>query len=189
MRDWSKEPYVKLYSRESLEKWLWPLFQRGLRDYLLRFADEDGTLIVIVSGEADPVGALLRGLGAHPDEIQPARGFVERLLADGFLRLEADRIRIVNFEVAQAGVAREDIGRSPGAIRSRRYRRRRSARIFARDGWRCRYCGSRTRLSIDHIEPRCRGGSDAVENLATACLACNCRKGGRTPAEAGMVLQ
>ena len=36
--------------------------------------------------------------------------------------------------------------------------------------------------------PRCRGGGDSWDNITTACLSCNVRKGSRTPEEAGMPL-
>lgn len=61
--------------------------------------------------------------------------------------------------------------------------------VFQRDGHCCQYCGySGERLSIDHVVPRSRGGGDVWENVTTACLACNVRKGNRTPREAGMPL-
>ena len=61
--------------------------------------------------------------------------------------------------------------------------------VFQRDGHCCQYCGySGERLSIDHVVPRSRGGGDVWENVTTACLACNVRKGNRTPREAGMLL-
>jgi 5-methylcytosine-specific restriction endonuclease McrA len=53
--------------------------------------------------------------------------------------------------------------------------------LFQRDGHRCQYCGSRQeRLSVDHVLPRSRGGMDTWENVTTACLSCNVRKGNRT---------
>lgn len=63
------------------------------------------------------------------------------------------------------------------------------AQVRQRDGGSCRYCGSKENLSIDHIVPRCQGGGDEPENLVVACRSCNSRKGGRTPKQAGMVLQ
>ena len=61
--------------------------------------------------------------------------------------------------------------------------------VFQRDGHRCQYCGCLAeRLSIDHVIPRSRGGSDVWENVTTACMPCNVRKGNRTPREAGMPL-
>lgn len=54
------------------------------------------------------------------------------------------------------------------------------ARIFSRDGNRCVYCGEvfpEEHLSLDHVQPRMRGGDNSGGNLVTACLACNARKG------------
>ena len=46
--------------------------------------------------------------------------------------------------------------------------------LFQRDHQTCQYCGSRDQpLSIDHVVPRSRGGSDTWENVTTACLSCN----------------
>ena len=61
--------------------------------------------------------------------------------------------------------------------------------LFHRDGHRCQYCGSSAdQLSIDHVVPRSRGGLDTWEDVTTACLPCNVRKGNRTPREASMPL-
>jgi hypothetical protein len=57
------------------------------------------------------------------------------------------------------------------------------AAVFKRDGYRCVYCGSPERLACDHVTPLSRGGPSVMENLATACTACNCAKGARTLAE------
>lgn len=59
--------------------------------------------------------------------------------------------------------------------------------VFARDDYRCQYCGARAD-SIDHVLPRSRGGLDVWDNLAAACRPCNARKRDRTPDEAGMRL-
>ncbi len=63
--------------------------------------------------------------------------------------------------------------------------------IFARDRGTCQYCGRRfatSELSIDHVRPRSRGGSNSWGNVVCACVKCNVRKGGRTPEEAHMRL-
>jgi 5-methylcytosine-specific restriction endonuclease McrA len=61
--------------------------------------------------------------------------------------------------------------------------------IFRRDGHICQYCGRKSAtLTVDHIIPRHRGGEHTWTNLVTACPACNRRKGGRTPLQAGMSL-
>jgi 5-methylcytosine-specific restriction endonuclease McrA len=61
--------------------------------------------------------------------------------------------------------------------------------LFARDGWRCVYCGSAgSRLTLDHVIPRSRGGDSSWENVVTSCAPCNLRKGNRLPHEVHMVL-
>ena len=44
--------------------------------------------------------------------------------------------------------------------------------IFARDDYRCVYCGQQFEpdlLSVDHVQPRVRGGDRSGGNLVTAC--------------------
>jgi 5-methylcytosine-specific restriction endonuclease McrA len=63
--------------------------------------------------------------------------------------------------------------------------------LFARDRNLCMYCGthfSRGDLTRDHVVPLSRGGRDTWENVVTACLHCNVKKGGRTPQQASMPL-
>lgn len=57
-------------------------------------------------------------------------------------------------------------------------------RIYARDGYRCRYCkrgpgdgAMAVRLTLDHLRPAALGGSDEEGNLVTACLSCNGARG------------
>lgn len=59
--------------------------------------------------------------------------------------------------------------------------------VLARDHRRCGYCGGRA-ATIDHVVPRSRGGDWSWLNTVAACVACNERKGNRTPAEARMRL-
>ena len=51
--------------------------------------------------------------------------------------------------------------------------------VVERDGAFCATCGSETSLTIDHIVPVIRGGTDALENLRVLCQSCNSRKGAR----------
>ncbi len=63
--------------------------------------------------------------------------------------------------------------------------------IFHRDRNRCQYCGRlfpQRGLNVDHVIPTSRGGKSCWENVVCACIACNSRKGCRTPEEAGMTL-
>ena len=61
--------------------------------------------------------------------------------------------------------------------------------LFARDGWRCMYCGTPSgKLTLDHVVPRSRGGDSVWENVVTSCAPCTLRKGNRTLEESGLHL-
>lgn len=45
----------------------------------------------------------------------------------------------------------------------------------------CHYCGKELHplrdFCIDHVVPKCAGGTDAIDNLVAACRPCNLKKG------------
>jgi len=100
---------------------------------------------------------------------------------------EDDWIRSVQFEVQVPRVIRLlTFDRLP---KQKLHLTRRN--VLARDGHVCQYCGRHLPnhlLSLDHVVPRSRGGEATWENIVCACLACNIKKGGRTPHEAHMKL-
>lgn len=61
------------------------------------------------------------------------------------------------------------------------------ARVFERDGFRCRRCGRHRddvkTLHCDHIIPVARGGKSVEWNLQTLCDACNLGKSDRAPTD------
>lgn len=63
--------------------------------------------------------------------------------------------------------------------------------IFARDGYKCQYCGDKfdiNELTYDHVTPRSQGGKTCWENIASCCSDCNLKKANRTPEQARMKL-
>lgn len=65
----------------------------------------------------------------------------------------------------------------------KRLGKRAAARIDERDGFRCVYCklhrdDSEMPMTIDHLTPRSRGGTDELHNLVTACWGCNSERQG-----------
>jgi 5-methylcytosine-specific restriction endonuclease McrA len=119
-----------------------------------------------------------------------------RLVIDGKAEIvEADRGRTVRSE--RLAIPR------PAVIRLRRFvhvprRFRRQVTntfLFARDGYRCQYCGRasfelrpREALTRDHVVPISRGGLNVWTNVVTACSACNTRKADHLVSECGMHL-
>ena len=61
--------------------------------------------------------------------------------------------------------------------------------ILKRDSQSCQYCGTKNSpLTVDHITPKVKGGKDSRENLTTAWVSCNNKKGNRTLREANLRL-
>lgn len=49
--------------------------------------------------------------------------------------------------------------------------------ILERDGYACRYCGSKSGpFEFDHVYPVSKGGETSINNIVTACQKCNSRK-------------
>ena len=105
------------------------------------------------------------------------RGKAEPLLNSGF-----------HFRSASARHELPSVIRLVYLVKRPLHRRRLSRReVFVRDGFRCVYCGSKARdLTLDHVMPRSQGGQHTWHNVVSACKACNHRKAGRTPLQAGM---
>ncbi len=131
--------------------------------------------------------ALVLNATYEPLSIVSARRAVCLLLDEKAEMVEADEVAVIRSESLTVPI--------PAVVRLRymvKAPRRRVAAVsrravFARDDYRCQYCGSRAD-SIDHVVPRSRGGCDVWDNLAAACRPCNTRKRDRTPDEAGMRL-
>jgi 5-methylcytosine-specific restriction endonuclease McrA len=54
--------------------------------------------------------------------------------------------------------------------------------VFQRHDFTCVYCGRRfsaDELTVDHVEPRVKGGDHSRGNLVAACRPCNREKGGQ----------
>lgn len=129
-RDWSRERWRRLYVREPLEQRAWGLFARGLRDYFIRLAEDDGYL-------ASDVPALLKALNPRDEECDLTAGAIQFLLEDGFLVSE-DGIRVRNLPAAQGDTIEPPAAEQPtdgqpssgkrprtsSAERQRRYRER-----------------------------------------------------------------
>jgi 5-methylcytosine-specific restriction protein A len=70
----------------------------------------------------------------------------------------------------------------PRSTRRKKISRAKRERIFARDRYRCRDCGVDHDLTIDHVIPVSKGGTNEVKNLRTLCAPCNHYRGNCGPA-------
>lgn len=56
--------------------------------------------------------------------------------------------------------------------------------IYLRDGLACCYCGAcvedEAKLTLDHLKPYSKGGSNEATNLVTCCSRCNSSRGNRS---------
>jgi len=77
-------------------------------------------------------------------------------------------------------------------VRGKRRVRFSRQNIFLRDQGKCQYCREDLALeecTFDHVMPRVKGGKTCWTNVVLACVACNRKKGARTPEEAKMGLR
>lgn len=131
--------------------------------------------------------ALVLNASYEPLSIVSSRRAVCLVLDDKAELIEADEIEVVrsvSLSLPMPAVVRlRYMVKAPRRTLATVSRRA----VFARDEYRCQYCGDRAD-SIDHVLPRSRGGRHDWENLAAACRPCNTAKRDRTPDEAGMRL-
>ena len=139
------------------------------------------------------VGCLALNASFEPLTLVPMRRAL-RLVLDGKAEIvEADHGKVVRS--AQLSFPRPAVIRLTRFIHvPRRFRRQvTNTFLFARDHYRCQYCGRwqhelrpREALTRDHLIPLSRGGTNVWTNVVTACSPCNTRKANRLPGEIGM---
>ena len=139
------------------------------------------------------LGCLALNASFEPLTMVPMRRAL-RLVIDGKAEIvEADRDRMVRSE--RLTMPRPAVIRLTKFIHvPRRFRRQvTNTFLFARDRYRCQYCGrfghelkTREALTRDHLIPISRGGRNDWTNVVTACSTCNTRKANRLPQEIGM---
>jgi hypothetical protein len=74
-----------------------------------------------------------------------------------------------------------DVAEMSNAAGTKWIRPEKRIRIYARDGWRCLWCGRARHeldepLTLDHFLSRDAGGSNDASNLLTACFPCNSKR-------------
>ena len=85
--------------------------------------------------------------------------------------LERQRIRLEKFRAEQRVYYLRD--------NMRKEARKKLPELIARDGNHCQHCGTTEHITVDHIIPLARGGTNDLENLQLLCKFCNGRKGNR----------
>jgi len=141
------------------------------------------------------MGCLALNASFEPLTILPVERALRLVIERKAEVLEADDARI--FRSARERIAAPLVIRLKRFIHvPRRFRRQvTNTFLFARDGYRCQYCGrhrgalrGREFLTRDHVVPMSRGGENSWGNVVTACSSCNNRKASHLPEECGMHL-
>ncbi len=139
------------------------------------------------------VGCLALNASFEPLTMVPLRRAM-RLVIDGKAEIvESEPSRVVRSE--RLSFPRPAVIRLTKFVHvPRRFRRQvTNTFLFARDRYRCQYCGRyqaelkpREALTRDHLIPISRGGTNEWTNVVTACSPCNLRKANHFPREIGM---
>jgi 5-methylcytosine-specific restriction endonuclease McrA len=53
--------------------------------------------------------------------------------------------------------------------------------LLEKFGGKCALCGTKEKLTRDHVMPLSKGGADDIGNIQPLCVSCNSRKGARMP--------
>lgn len=139
------------------------------------------------------MGCLTLNASFEPLTIIPARRAIRLVIDRKAEALEVDHSRLFRSE-RLAHPAPVVIRLTRFVSVPRKFRRHvTNTFLFARDGYRCQYCGRHKRelaprefLTRDHIVPISRGGASAWANVVTSCTRCNLRKGNHLVEEVGM---
>jgi hypothetical protein len=128
--NFERESWRPTFLREAVAQRGWSLVTRGLRAYLIKVAEDDGTLLKRC---VDPF-ELAASLGVHAGEVELVRDAIESLLGDGFLQWAGDGAspgwlgidRLVTFDGSSSSPAEsaEDRCRRLARERKRRSRER-----------------------------------------------------------------
>jgi 5-methylcytosine-specific restriction endonuclease McrA len=120
-------------------------------------------------------------------------GLVEALVVCGWLdRDTTHRLLVHDWAEHADDPSRRDYNPSKKARRRARVRaaggdiRPETRRlILERDGFQCKRCAATEDLTLDHIIPISRGGTNALENLRCLCRRCNSSKRDRLEVQHG----
>ena len=84
-------------------------------------------------------------------------------------------------------LCREAVKQSGKKKRKSKCSRSKKQKVLALDPI-CCYCQKAKSVTVDHVIPRSKGGSNDLSNLVGCCYPCNQKKADMPPQEAGMIL-
>lgn len=90
------------------------------------------------------------------------------------------RLELARFEHIERGETQSAVKQALTKIRREQFSKKQPRLLLAlieRDGYTCTKCQSQDDLTIDHIFPISKGGSDDLKNLRLLCRSCNSKKG------------
>lgn len=77
---------------------------------------------------------------------------------------------------AQKGISLEQLWEQRAKRKARKIPQKIKRQVYTRDGFCCQKCGSQKNLTLDHIFPFSKGGSNEPSNLQVLCKRCNFAK-------------
>jgi hypothetical protein len=169
-----------------------PPYETSLYIFLLRRSRLEGSPTIRI-GKKSICEGFGRGTRSSKPNYQQIHEKLRNLARDGFIRVVGDTehggtLYSVSLpsEVPQVSELMSETT-PPHPVENYYLDPKLREELFERDEWTCRYCAEAVTpetVTLDHVVPVSRGGTNERENLVTACLMCNSIKSGRTYKEA-----
>lgn len=115
----------------------------------------------------------------YPDEVEKQNYNISKLRSLDLISIED---RLVFQQIIKMGQKRHyqflQKKKNKPRIEAQKFLSKKNIRkfIFERDNYSCLRCGSKKKLSLDHIQPVNKKGKNTISNLQTLCTSCNSKK-------------
>lgn len=176
--DWIKDPKLTMCSASTRGIWIDAICA-------MHESEQRG----IIEGSPEQLARIFRAslseVQSAVDELQ-VTGTANVIIRNGSITLINRRMKAA-YDRARSGAERQRRMREKGGGDPERWTAIRVG-ILQRDNYQCRYCGKKA-VTVDHVIPKSKGGTENSDNLVACCKSCNSIKGTKSLDECGFTVK